>query len=147
MSDSGLYPHRRAALVAGGIAFLGITALILAAYVPTAAIVVGSTAGCPALWAGYHWLRRKLGVKSSGRRWRMPRPRPGRSTSSGKRPGLGRRSGPELRDGSHLAYLMGRACPGPLADRQLNEIAAGKFASMTELRAAEAERGRLLVRR
>ena len=47
----------------------------------------------------------------------------------------------ELRDGSHLAYLMDRARAGPLADRLRNEIAAGKFASMTELRAAEAERG------
>ena len=47
----------------------------------------------------------------------------------------------ELCDGSHLAYLMDRARAGQLADRLRNEIAAGKFASMTELRAAEVERG------
>jgi len=55
-----------------------------------------------------------------------------------------RREGPcaaELRDGSHLAYLMDRARAGPSADRLHDEIAAGNFASMTELRAAEAERG------
>ena len=36
---------------------------------------------------------------------------------------------------------MDRARAGPLADRLRDEIAAGKFASMTELRAAEAGRG------
>jgi hypothetical protein len=52
VSDTDLHPHHKLALLAGGIAMLGIGALILTAYKPVVAIALGSAAGLLALWAG-----------------------------------------------------------------------------------------------
>ncbi|MBO0813532.1 MAG: hypothetical protein J2P30_00025 [Actinobacteria bacterium] len=134
-ADGKMHRHYKLALIGGALALLAVGVVALAAFAPVAAIALGVGGGTVGLYAGGHWVMRKLGIKP-GRRWRAPRSRTtsGRSSRS---PGRSR--------GLRFPSLRGRKGSGKLL-RGRGKGGSGSGRSRGRLLGASGKRGGLFKR-